>query len=334
MGDGVPEQDRPYVAALGELIVESRTGGRTPLGGVEAAILLRLLFMQGQLVSSESIRGMLPRGGNSSAVHTHVSGVKRLLKKHGVEIPRSASGGYRLPKDLLRLDVLEFPRQLAALGETAGAVEVARLLAQWRGDPLRVHPTVDSRHWNSALTARRQLMARVSELFREGVEVKGWVTFADRFSDDPAVKAADVLHPGQRAAPRRRLLIVEDDRQMCQSLQTLFGDCDTTVVHDLKEYHRLMGGNPPQFHGALVDRHLTERNDDHHGYAALLDLKSRGIPRILITAYFPAGDVQANYRNLTERFGLSGICTKARPGVGGLDTLAVREAVDRMLGRG
>jgi hypothetical protein len=166
------------------------------------------------------------------------------------------------------------------------------------------------------------------------VEVEGWVAFADRFGDDPKVKAADALHPGRRAASRRRLLTVEDDRQICQSLQTLFGDCDTTVVNELKEYHRLMGGNPPRFHGALVDRHLTDRNDDHHGYAALLDLKNRGIPRILITAYFPGGNVQENYRNLTERFGLSDICTKERPGVGGFDTAAVREAVDRMLGMG
>jgi hypothetical protein len=42
--------------------------------------------------------------------------------------------------------------------------------------------------------------------------------------------------------------------------------------------------------------------------------------------------VQANYQNLTDGFGLSGICTKARRGVGGFDILAIRQAVDRMLG--
>ncbi|MFF4212761.1 hypothetical protein ACFYZE_26060 [Streptomyces sp. NPDC001796] len=331
MGDGVSQQDRPHVAALGELILESRTGGRTQLNGVAAAILLRLLFQKGQLVSSESIKAMLPRSGSDDAVYTHVGKLNSRLKEHGVAIPRRNSGGYRLPKDLIRLDAFEFPERVAALGKPPHADEVARLLAMWRGDPLQVHHLVEPRHWTTALKARSVLMTGVSELFRRGVEVEGWDAFADRFGDDQAVKTADALHPGGRAAARRRLLIVEDDEQICRALQTLLGDFDTTVVHSLDEYYLLMRGNPPRFHGALVDRHLTQRNNDQYGYAALQDLQSRGIPRILITAFFPDGDVEVNYRNLIERFGLSGICTKARPDVGGFDTLAVREAVDRML---
>ncbi|WP_149184105.1 response regulator [Streptomyces sp. TRM49041] len=331
---GVPEQDRPYVAALGELIVESRTGGRTSLGGVAAAILLRLLFVRGQFVSAENLKGMLPNGGAAGAVHTHIGKLNAALKEHGVALPRSASGGYRLPKGMLGLDVLEFPGQVASLGDPVDAGEVARLLAMWRGDPLEIHPLVEARHWNEALKARRDLMARVSELFRRGVEVDGWNTFADRFGGDPAVKAADALHPAPRAVRRRRLLIVEDDQHMCRELETLFGDCDTTVVSDLDGYHRLMAGDPPRFHGALVDRHLTPRNTDHHGYHVLRDLQKRGIPRILITAYFPSGNVRQNLRNLTERFGLSDIVTKADRADGSFDNLHVREVVDRMLGSG
>ncbi|MFF4649909.1 hypothetical protein [Streptomyces sp. NPDC001380] len=334
MGDGVPEQDRPCVSALGELVVESPVGGQTPLVGVGAAILLRLLFMQGQLVSCESIRDMLPRRGSSGAVYTHVGKVNAVLRRHGVEIPRSASSGYRLPKDLLRLDALEFPGRVAALGGAPDTGEVARLLAMWRGDPLQVHHLVEDRHWNAAVRARRQLVDAVSALFRQGVEVEGWAVFADRFGHDPAVGRADALYPGRRTRTRRRLLIVEDDEQMCRLLETLFGDCDITTVRDLDEYHRLMAGDPPQFHGALVDRHLTPRNDDNHGFHALMDLQKRRIPRILITAYFLSGDVQQNYRNLTERFGLSGICTKADRTDGAFDSLHVREAVDRMLGPG
>ncbi|MFJ1757729.1 hypothetical protein [Kitasatospora sp. NPDC088134] len=331
MSDGLAGQQAPYVAALGELTVHSEAGGTTRLSEGPAALLLRLVFAQGAPLHGEHLLTVMPRGGSINALSQTAKIVRDALSPHGVVLPNKLNGAYSLPKGQLRLDALEFPGLVARLGQDPSVEDLVPLLAIWRGDPEIVHCGIDRRHWQKALDARSKVVEAAGRLFEQGHDVEGWLAFVERFPTDPAVRTADTLHPGRVPSARPRLLIVEDHPGMAESLVKWLRHYDTTVAHSMSEYFQLLADRPPLFDGALVDRHLTESNDDQDGYEVLLDLKERGIPRILLTAYFPGGNVEARRKALTERFGLSGICIKG----GGEDfDLDLRHTVRQMLGRG
>ncbi|WP_431958861.1 hypothetical protein [Actinacidiphila sp. bgisy160] len=275
-------------------------------------MLLRLVFAKGRPIKAESLKGMLPRSREDNSVEQAVRQARAVLQRHGVTLPKQNGGSYRLEQGTVRLDALEFPDQVEALPADPEAEQVSALLRLWRGDPRSLH-ALDKRHWSEAYRARDRLIGEVERLFHEGVEVDGWLDFAGNFPSDPEIMRVDALDPARVPVRRRRLLIVEDNEIMGPELVRLFEEkgYEARLVTSTAGYHSEIRQNT--FDGALVDRHLTPDNDDSDGFLVLDDLRVRGVPRVLLTAFLPPGNIKERIKELTEEYGLSGICFKDDP---------------------
>jgi hypothetical protein len=271
-------------------------------------------------------------------VSDHVADVRAALAECGIAMPRQRRGGqsYELPVAGHSVDAEEFREQVEALrsAEPVDPVLLTRLFDMWRENPAGCFD-VDTYLWKPVRQARDDLIAFVREhLSRGAPEPEGWPEYVAKFDDLPAepipasvpttapavapvpatVPVPRNAHPppcGEPAVPlppgsgelpplrdRPRILLVEDSVGdfYVRRLERRF---DTVLVKDQRKWKVLLESGDLDFDAAVVDRHLTEANNDDDGFDVLQDLMRTNIPRALVTAYIAdeiIEDLKAKYK--------------------------------------
>ncbi|RBJ02842.1 hypothetical protein [Micromonospora provocatoris] len=136
------------------------------------------------------------------------------------------------------------------------------------------------------------------------------------------------IRPTSAAGARRRLLIVEDNDVLGRTLlNRLRPQFDCTLVRNFDEWEQLTVDGPPDFDGALVDRHLAETMNDGLGLHILEYLKQYTDTRsVLMTADTPPGFES----DTIARYGVVGVYRKGEGQAG----INVRSMIERLFGPG
>ncbi|MDQ6614491.1 MAG: hypothetical protein M3083_07040 [Actinomycetota bacterium] len=223
---------------------------------------------------------------------------------------------YRLDLPRRTVDAIDFIDSARSAREPS---EIDRLLALWRGDPVKLYPFIPPLYWRPLERALATLLSTISAWSSvEQGRLSEWGTFCDRFPDRVPQRTAE---PRQK----KRLLVVDDKPQVVTQVTALLSDFDCLVANTLDEAMKILYERGSQLDGAIVDLHLTDDLDEG-GLGILAYLRSQlpDVPRLLLTRTPPKGSVL----DLRKRFGLFSILIKS----GDYSPMELRRDVEAMLG--
>jgi CheY-like chemotaxis protein len=233
------------------------------------------------------------------------------------EIPRGSRSmtGYKLDLARDEVDALHFI-DLAGLSQpTVEHLDAA--MALWRGDP-RDTPKFPEAVWSPLDRAVASLLDHVDAL---STRERSRLQSLERFIEVLGKRAPSRVTPERRG----RLLIVEDDPGVAETLRGVFHDFECAVASSVGEAMNFATDLELPLRGAIVDRHLSAELDSA-GLQVLAYLRDSrpDVPRILLTSDHPEGpDLY-----IPQTYGVFEVVTK---GGGGKAAPGIREVVERML---
>ncbi|MFF0609795.1 hypothetical protein ACFYUD_14130 [Nocardia tengchongensis] len=161
------------------------------------------------------------------------------------------------------VDAWEFITGVQGRGLTADLAEIDRLLALWRGNPIKgAKESEVSRWWQPVLAAHRRLVDVIAGLpqHQRGM-LANLHPYADLFPRDVVLRQ---LVGGPSGKPR---LLVVEDQVMDAIIELLEDEFDIVQARSYEKWREVVrGGGLRDVDAALVDRHLKLPNfDDNYG---------------------------------------------------------------------
>ncbi|MCW2749124.1 MAG: transcriptional regulator, family, partial [Aeromicrobium sp.] len=223
--------------------------------------------------------------------------------------------GYRLDLPKNEIDALHFI-EIAGLPQPR-TEQLDGAMALWRGDP-RNTPDFPGVFWAPLDRAVTSLLDHVYSLPERD---QSHMRHLERFIEVLGSRAPKRTTPNRRG----RLLIVEDDPGVAETLRGILFDFECAVASNVGEAMTFATDLELPLLGAIVDRHLSASLDSA-GLQVLAYLRDSrpDVPRILLTSDHPEGPDL----DISQKYGVFEVVTK---GGGGKAAPGIRDVVERML---
>ncbi len=323
-GDGEPIVEE---VLLLRAVAAVRRGGQVEFLDSAMAQTLTLLALAGESgISSIHLQdGLTGRGGGSVAKDTLHQRIATLRNRHRVPIDKTRDG-YALASSVT-VDALRFVDGVNSLSATPTARELDALLGLWGGDPFPAHSSTTRQlsAWSPVRQAYETLIARVAAMPDQ--HRSALTHLADFVRFFPREPRLDALRP-VREGGLPQLLVIDDQMagELCELLKSR---CHCTPVTSLEAFNGLAHALVAD--GALIDLHLSGR-DDFQGLIVARALSERTeIPAALITVAPPPGLLATKIQQWRREFRILDVIYKGAERGVNEDSLA--SAVDVLVSR-
>lgn len=278
------------VAVLGEPSVRLDNGERQQLRTVNARLVVSLALVGAGGQSKTWLEDAVWNQDERDARHSNFLAKAVSRAKRYVPVESRAQGGYRIgvPED--DIDAWVFRRGVAELTDESPPTRLDRLLGMWQGDPRDNNFEIRDGIWRPFNEARTKLVSRVLALPEdERARLTNWGRFCELFHRD-----SFTWDRGHAPRPRRKRVLVVDDKIGDSLALVLDASYDCTVVHSFVEaVEWLRAGDVDSIDCAVVDRHLTDSMVDAQGEVIVLQLlRTRpALPVVLMSAALAEADM-------------------------------------------
>lgn len=246
--------------------------------------------------------------------------LSRLRNKwHLSEIPRGVVGNvsHKLLLERSDIDALTFID--LAKQTHPSLTDIDRALGLFSDDPRSLYGQMPNWIWSELSGAVEEFLSHVSALSdHERAQLNNLSNYLNVVA--PRMKTSAPIEK------RARILIVEDDPGVIETLRGILFDFDCAVATTASEAMSYAMDINQDLKGAIVDRHLSHSLDSA-GLTILAYLRDHrpDVPRVLLTSDHPEGpDLE-----IPRTYGLFEVVTK---GGGGSSAPGIRDVVERMLG--
>lgn len=273
------------IRLLGELVVSSAEGEEIKGPTTQnLRAVVALAIRPGEMRSENELIGIVW----DDAYNPKIS-VPMARARAWIPIPDKTRNGLTYQTTLTRSDVdlTDFVDRVAQL-KHAGSSEVDELLGLWRGRPEVYFPFLPAADFAPLMRARRSLIAHLEKWAPSDL---AGLDHLDRFRELYEEECANI--PSSVHIPAKRLLVVDDNKNLTEMLENVLVGYDLVIAHDIRTAMQIVTDRNVRLDGALVDLHLSPRGLDSQGLQVLAALCSYrpAVPRVLMTSSPPGGPV-------------------------------------------